>query len=108
MVVVSIVTRRFGQFAFVRPGREMLWSALDNETKYKAKNFVDVPVYRAADAVFAQLEKGIHAVGLGSRTVAIVGAVAAVVWAMNGWWLGRQHDTATAQGRPVPPSSPEP
>ena len=97
VVAVSIVTRRFGQFAFVRPGREMLWSALDNETKYKAKNFVDVPVYRAADAVFAQLEKGIHAVGFGSRTVAIVGAVAAGIWAVNGWWLGRQHDAAAVQ-----------
>ncbi|HET9194586.1 MAG TPA: MFS transporter [Vicinamibacterales bacterium] len=97
VVAVSIVTRRFGQFAFVRPGREMLWSALDNETKYKAKNFVDVPVYRAADAVFAQLEKGIYAVGLGSQTVAIVGAVAAGIWAVNGWWLGRRHDAATVQ-----------
>jgi AAA family ATP:ADP antiporter len=94
VVVVSIVTRRFGQFAFVRPGREMLWSVLDTETKYKAKNFVDVPVYRAADAFFAQFEKGIHAVGLGSQTVAIVGAVAAAIWAVNGWWLGRRHETA--------------
>ena len=97
VVVVSIVTRRFGQFAFVRPGREMLWSVLEKETKYKAKNFVDVPVYRAADALFAQLEKGIHAVGLGSRTVAIVGAVAAVIWAVNGWWLGRRHDTVVQE-----------
>jgi AAA family ATP:ADP antiporter len=102
VVVVSIVTRRFGQFAFVRPGREMLWSALDNETKYKAKNFVDVPVYRAADAVFAQLEKGIHAVGLGAQTVAIVGAVAAAIWAVNGWWLGRRHDAAAVEERSGP------
>jgi AAA family ATP:ADP antiporter len=102
VVVVSIVARRFGQFAFVRPGREMLWSVLDKETKYKAKNFVDLPVYRAADAVFAQLERGIHAVGLGARTVAIVGALAAVIWAVNGWWLGRRHDTLVQQ--PVEPA----
>jgi ATP:ADP antiporter, AAA family len=99
VVAASIVIRRFGQFAFVRPGREMLWSALDKETKYKAKNFVDVTVYRGADALFAQFEKGIHAVGFGSQTVAIVGAVAAAVWAVNGWWLGRQHDTAAVQER---------
>ena len=98
VVVVSIVTRRFGQFAFVRPGREMLWSALDRETKYKAKNFVDVPVYRGADAIFAQMDKGIHAIG-GPQAVAVVGAVAAAVWAVNGWWLGRQHDTAAVQER---------
>jgi ATP:ADP antiporter, AAA family len=99
VVVVSIVTRRFGQFAFVRPGREMLWSALDKETKYKAKNFVDVPVYRSADALFAQVDQGIRAVGFGTQTVAIVGAVAAAVWAVNGWWLGRQHDAATVPER---------
>jgi len=97
VVVVSIVTRRFGQFAFVRPGREMLWSALDKETKYKAKNFVDVPVYRGADALFAQLDKGIRAMGFGTPTIAIVGAVAAAVWAVNGWWLGRQHDSAVQE-----------
>ena len=97
MVVALIVTRRFGEFAFVRPGREMLWSALDNETKYKAKNFVDVPVYRAADAVVAQLDKGLRAVGFGPQTIAIIGAMAAAVWALNGWWLGRQHDAAAAQ-----------
>jgi len=104
VVVVSIVTRRFGQFAFVRPGREMLWSALDKETKYKAKNFVDVPVYRGADALFAQLDKGIRAMGFGTQTIAIVGAVAAAVWAVNGWWLGRRHDTAAAQERADPSS----
>jgi len=103
VVAVSIVIRRFGQFAFVRPGREMLWSALDKETKYKAKNFVDVPVYRAADALFAQFEKGIHAVGFGSQTVAVVGAVAAAVWAVNGWWLGRKHNIAAVQERAEQP-----
>ena len=77
----------------------MLWSALDKETKYKAKNFVDLPVYRAADAIFAQLEKGIHAIGFGSRTVAIVGAVAAAIWAVNGWWLGRRYEAAVREQR---------
>ena len=99
VVAALIVTRRFGEFAFVRPGREMLWSALDNETKYKAKNFVDVPVYRAADAVVAQLDKGLRAVGFGPQTIAIIGAMAAAVWALNGWWLGRQHDAAAVQQR---------
>ena len=42
--------RRVGEYAFVRPAREMLFSRLDNETKYKAKNVIDVPVYRGADA----------------------------------------------------------
>ena len=50
-----MVLRRWGEYAFIRPGREMLWSRLDTETKYKAKNFIDVTVYRFADAVVAQV-----------------------------------------------------
>ena len=57
------------------------------------------PVYRAADAVVAQLDKGLRAVGFGPQTIAIIGAMAAAVWALNGWWLGRQHDAAAVQQR---------
>ena len=88
------VARRFGEYAFVRPGREMLWSPLDKETKYKAKNFVDVPVYRGADALVAQLQQAIGTAGFGPQAIALLGAVTAVVWAVNGAWLGRRHDAA--------------
>ena len=57
-----MVLRRWGEYAFIRPGREMLFSRVDKETKYKAKNFIDVAVYRFADAVFAQLKKFLEAV----------------------------------------------
>ena len=53
-----------GEYAFARPGREMLWSPLDKETKYKAKNTIDVPVYRGADAVIAQAQSAISAAGM--------------------------------------------
>ena len=42
--------RRWGEYAFIRPGREMLFSKVDRESKYKAKNVCDVAVYRIADA----------------------------------------------------------
>ncbi len=48
-----------GEYAFVRPAREMLFSRVDNETKYKAKNVIDVPVYRGADALSAQVNTAI-------------------------------------------------
>src|SRR6478672_4840527 len=56
VLAIVIVLRRSGEYAFVRPGREMLWTPMSKETKYKAKNFVDVPVYRGADAAVAQLQ----------------------------------------------------
>jgi AAA family ATP:ADP antiporter len=91
-VGIAMVLRRWGEYAFVRPGREMLWSRLDTETKYKAKNFVDVPVYRAADFAGAQAKTGLEALGMSAAGAALLGAAIAVGWAVNGWWLGRRHD----------------
>jgi AAA family ATP:ADP antiporter len=96
VLAIVFVARRFGEYAFVRPGREMLWSPLDKETKYKAKNFIDVPVYRGADAAVAQLQQAIGNAGFGPQAIAMLGVVTAAVWAVNGWWLGRRHDAAAA------------
>jgi AAA family ATP:ADP antiporter len=89
VLAIVFIARRFGEYAFVRPGREMLFSPLDRETKYKAKNLIDVPVYRGADALAAQVQQG-----LGPQSIALLGAVTAVAWAINGWWVGRRHDAA--------------
>jgi ATP:ADP antiporter, AAA family len=94
VLAIVIVLRRSGEYAFVRPGREMLWTPMSKETKYKAKNFVDVPVYRGADAAVAQLQRAIEGVGFGVQTVALLGALAAAVWTVNGCWLGRRYDSA--------------
>ena len=94
LLAIVIVLRRSGEYAFVRPGREMLWTPMSKEIKYKAKNFVDVPVYRGADAAVAQLQRAIEGAGFGVQTLALLGALAAVLWAINGWWLGRRYDSA--------------
>jgi len=94
VLAIAIVVRRSGEYAFVRPGREMLWTPMTKETKYKAKNFVDVPVYRGADAGVAQLQRVIEGAGFGMQTLALLGALAAALWAVNGWWLGRRYDSA--------------
>jgi ATP:ADP antiporter, AAA family len=94
VLAIVIVLRRSGEYAFVRPGREMLWTPMSKETKYKAKNFVDVPVYRGADAAVAQLQRAIEGAGFGVQTAALLGALAAAIWAVNGWWLGRRYDSA--------------
>jgi ATP:ADP antiporter, AAA family len=99
VLAVVIVLRRSGEYAFVRPGREMLWTPMSKETKYKAKNFVDVPVYRGADAAVAQLQRAIEGAGLGVQTAALLGALGAILWAANGWWLGRRYDAAAGEDK---------
>ncbi len=97
VLAVVIVLRRSGEYAFVRPGREMLWTPMTKETKYKAKNFIDVPVYRGADAAVAQLQRAIESAGLGAQTAALLGALGAILWALNAWWLGRRYDAAAGE-----------
>lgn len=90
VLAVVFVARRVGEYAFIRPGREMLFSVVDNETRYKAKNLIDVPVYRGGDALASQVQNGLGAAGWTPATVAVLGAGIAGLWAFNGWRLGRR------------------
>ncbi|HUQ11551.1 MAG TPA: MFS transporter [Steroidobacteraceae bacterium] len=92
VLAVAMVVRRWGEYAFIRPGREMLFSVVDRESKYKAKNVCDVAVYRTADAAFAQIKKLLDGIGMGAAAQAMTAAVVAALWAFNGWWLGRRHE----------------
>ena len=96
VLAIVFVVRRVGEYAFVRPGREILFSRVDNETKYKAKNVIDVPVYRASDAITAQVSTALEGGALGTSAVALLGALLASVWAVNGWWLGKRSDARHA------------
>jgi AAA family ATP:ADP antiporter len=90
------ILRRAGEYAFVRPGREMLWSPLDKETKYKAKSTIDVPVYRGADYVGGQATVALTSLGVSPNGMMAVGAVIAAAWAVVGWWLGRKFEGGSA------------
>jgi AAA family ATP:ADP antiporter len=95
-----MITRRVGEYAFVRPGREMLFSRVDTETKYKAKNAIDVPVYRGGDALVAQVNSVLRNTGMSAAYIALLGAGVAAAWAVNGYLLGRS--------RPQPAGTPNP
>lgn len=84
-----IIARRVGEYAFVRPGREMLFSKVDTETKYKAKNAIDVPVYRGGDALVAQVDSALSSGGMSAAAIALIGAGAAAAWTVNGVVLGK-------------------
>jgi AAA family ATP:ADP antiporter len=92
VLALAMIMRRWGEYAFIRPGREMLFSKVNRESKYKAKNLIDVAVYRIADAGFAQLKKFLEAIGLNGTLEAFFTAGIAALWALNGWWLGRRHE----------------
>lgn len=94
-IVVGLqIFRRAGNYGITRPAREMLFTHVDQETRFKAKPVIDVLVYRGGDVFwgwgFAALTQGL---GLGMAAVAAVGGVIAAVWAAAGLMLGRRADT---------------
>jgi len=99
IMAATMVLRRWGEYAFIRPGREMLFSKVDKESKYKAKNVCDVAVYRIADAGFAQIKKLLDTVGMGGTAQALTAAAVAALWAFNGWWLGRRFEKEKEKDR---------
>lgn len=88
---VVMVVRRAGEYALARPGREMLFTVVPVEAKYKAKNVIDTAVYRGADAVSGWVRTGIDALASHPAVVAVAGAVLALVWAVIGASLARAH-----------------
>jgi ATP:ADP antiporter, AAA family len=94
LVLVGVyVLRRVGQYAVVRPCREILYTSVDRESKYKAKNVNDTLVYRTSDFVVAKGHDAfVAAFSATLATVAWVGAGIALAWAAVAWLLGRAHE----------------
>ncbi|AYG44984.1 MFS transporter [Pseudomonas sp. Leaf58] len=88
---VVMVVRRAGEYALVRPGREMLFTVLPAEDKYKAKNFIDTVVYRAGDAFSGWLKRALDVIGEHPQLAMLIGALMALGWAATGGWLGRRQ-----------------
>ena len=91
MFVLQVI-HRVGEHGFTRPGREVIYTVVDPEERYKAKNFIDTFVYRGNDALVAWLLGALHAAGAGIATIAGLGIAVAAGWAANGYALGRKHD----------------
>lgn len=99
-LVAVFIARRVGQYAIVRPCREMLYTTVDRESKYKAKNVNDTLVYRTSDFVVAKGHDAIVAAfGASLSGIALVGAGVAAVWAAVAFGLGRAHERMAGSGR---------
>jgi AAA family ATP:ADP antiporter len=89
--VVVMVVRRAGEYAFVRPGREMLYTVMPAEEKYKAKNFIDTVVYRGGDALSGWVKRALDVLADHPAAAMLIGAGVAAAWAITGVALGRRQ-----------------
>ena len=90
VVMILQIIRRAGNYGMTRPAREMLFTLVDRETRFKAKPVIDIVAYRGSDMLMAWLFTGLtQGLGLGLAAVAGVGAGIAALWSLVGIYLGR-------------------
>ena len=90
VVMILQIIRRAGNYAVTRPAREMLFTLVNQETRFKAKPVIDIVAYRGGDMLTAWLFTGLtQGLGLGLAAVAAVGAGIASLWALVGIYLGK-------------------
>jgi len=96
VLVVVQVLYRAGRYGLAKPAREILWTVLGREEKYKAKPFLDAAVYRGGDLVSGWIYAGLAAVGLTVGSIALLAAPVAGLWALLALRLGR-HERELAE-----------
>ena len=93
MVLGSIqVVRRFSEYAIAKPSRDILFTAVDQQAKYKAKNVIETVVYRFGDLTSSWLSAAVLPYGVAG--LAVLGIAISVVWFPIAWLLGRQYEQA--------------
>ena len=92
VIVGFQVFRRAGNFAIARPAREILFTVLPREDRYKAKSFMDTFVYRAGDQIGAWSYALMGVFSLGVAGTALVAVPISMAWLLNGWWLGQKQE----------------
>jgi ATP:ADP antiporter, AAA family len=100
-VVAFQMIRRAGNFAIARPTREILFTVLPREDRYKAKSFIDTAIYRLGDQIGAWSFALLTYLKLGATEISVVAAVTSAIWLANSWWLGRRQDVLARQQPPT-------
>jgi AAA family ATP:ADP antiporter len=92
VVLAAQVAQRWIHFAFANPARQVFYTVLGREEKYKAKNLIDVVIYRGSDALYGWVFDSLQFLGLKLGTIALVAAPLAGVWLILSAALGREQE----------------
>ena len=98
VVLVFQVAQRWMNFAIANPARQVFFTVVDREEKYKAKNVIDVVVYRGSDALFGWAFDALQAIGLKLGAVALCALPVAAGWMVLSAALGRAHERRAREG----------
>jgi len=99
ILVTTVLTifRRAGDYAIMKPAREMLFSVVSREEKYRSKNFIDTAILRTGDTSGAWLLTGAKALGASASTIPMIGVGLGVAWCSVAYWLGNQYNRLSGE-----------
>lgn len=87
------IVSRAGNYGLTRPAREMLFTQVSREDRFKAKPVIDIVAYRGGDVIMGWFFTGLtQGLNLGLGIVAAVGAGIAALWGFVGYRLGRAYE----------------
>jgi len=96
VLIVFGCIRRAGEYAISTPAREILFTVVSREEKYKVKNFIDTVLVRGGDAVSGWLFEGLRLLGIGLSGISFVAVPVAVLWTTTAYLLGRRQEQLRA------------
>jgi ATP:ADP antiporter, AAA family len=93
MLAVFQVVRRAAAYALMRPSREILFTVLRREDKYKVKSVTDTLGYRTGDQLGAWSYHGLQGLGLNLSSISFIAVPVVAGWCVLSLWLGRKQAT---------------
>jgi ATP:ADP antiporter, AAA family len=92
LVLMVQVVQRWMHFAIATPARQVFYTVLGREEKYKAKNLIDVVIYRGSDALYGWVFDTFQAIGLKLGAISLIAAPVTIGWFILSGALGRAQE----------------
>ena len=97
VVVTLQVVQRWMNYAIANPARQVFFTVVGREEKYKAKNMIDVVVYRGSDALYAWVYDSLQTLGLKLGAIALCALPIVAGWLVLSTALGRTQERLAAK-----------
>ena len=92
VVVTLQVAQRWMNFAIANPARQVFFTVVGREEKYKAKNLIDVVIYRGSDALYGWVYDSLQTLGLKLGAIALCALPVVAGWLILSTALGRTQE----------------